>query len=263
MAALTMRAQLSHQTPDTEVINRTATVAQDTGIATPVPVDAVTIQRENQAGALLYRVTAPGMAALVPALSHIVVARQANRIWVFGDTIYNHAAANGYVNVYDGTGQLVRAVGLVGRKPYMATMAENGALAFAGNIGKDGRPQPLLSLFDVNGIQRWSAMLPPAILSRLFVSGDNQFVAVSLYFADEYSMKTLVYDQVGRLLHTHKGNVTGLAFLPSKKMLVSQGDTWSCYDIADGFRLLQKGKTMKDRTVDFPIDEEYLTVRLK
>lgn len=224
-----------------EVIGRLP-VASSQDNAPATEEGGVSIHGENRDGSLLYRVTGDGIHALVPALSGIAVAREGRRIWVFGDTIYNHSGTNGYVNLYDAAGQLIRPLGLVGRKPFATAVANDGAMVFAGNIAQEGKPLFLLSLFDASGDKRWSVMLPAAHLSRVFLSDDHQYAAVTMFYSDEYTMKTLVYDRSGRLIYTHAGNISGIAFLPSHKMVICQRDVWSCYDMEAGFRQLHAGQ---------------------
>ncbi|WP_276485911.1 hypothetical protein [Paraflavitalea pollutisoli] len=167
----------------------------------------LSIKGENRDGALYYHVSGRNLEALVPALTHVAVANDGSRIWVFGDTLYNHSATNGYANVYDGSGQLIRSLGLLAKKPYMAVVGNNGALAFAGNVAREGKALYLLSVYNAAGDKNWSVMLPAAHLSRVYFTEDNQFVAVSMFFSNEYTMKTMVYDRAGRLIHTHRGTI--------------------------------------------------------
>lgn len=239
--------------PGFEVLNRQPVQAAQATRAAIAGSNAISVTGENIDGKPVYRVTGNGMQATVPALSQVDVAKTGGRIWVYGDSVFRHSAVNAYAQVYSSSGALIRSLGLLGTRPYAATVADNGFLAFAGNVGKGSEPAYLLTLFDANGNKRWSAQLPLALPSEVYVSDDGQYVAVSLFFSGEFTTKLLVYDGAGKLLHTLRGSTAGVAFLPSKKMVVCKGTGWTVYDMAAGFKPLHTG-TLPGVTVGrFPV----------
>lgn len=229
------------QVPGFGIVSRQLLSAENTGGPSLSGSNVLTIKSEGNEEKRLYRIGGHGIQATVPALSCVEVAKGGGRIWVYGDSAYRHSATNGYANVYTATGSLIKSLGLLGTKPYVAAVADNGSMAFAGNVGKAGESSYMLTLFDANGNKRWDAQLPAAWPSEVYLSDDNQYVAVSLYFPEEYTNKVLVYDAAGRLLYTHRGSVSGIAFLPSRKMVACEGSGWSVYDIGAGFTRLYTG----------------------
>lgn len=239
--------------PGFEVISRQPLATSAMGKQALPAAGTVAVKDDTSAGKLIYRVEGKGMKAIVPALSQVAVATAGGRIWVYGDSAFRHSAVKAYAHVYNTNGSLIKSLGLLGTKPYVAAVADNGSMAFAGNTGKAKQPVYTLSLYDLNGNKRWSATLPGAWPSEVFIAPDHQYVAVSLYFPEEYTGKLLVYDATGRLLHTLRTSASGVAFLSSKKMVVSTGQAWIVYDMNAGFRQVQLG-TLPGVTVGrFPV----------
>jgi hypothetical protein len=255
LAGLLSTAQVKQQpVPGFEIISRQSLSADKGGrFGLPTGNNALTVTGETNEGSLLYHVEGKGIQARVPALSQVDVAGSGGRIWVYGDSLYRHSATNAYAYVYSSTGALIRSLGLLGTKPYVAAVADNGSMAFAGNTGKAGQPSYTLSLYDENGNKRWSTGLPVAFPSELFLSDDHQYVAVSMFFPEEYTAKVLVYDGTGRLLYTHRGNSSGIAFLPSRKMVICNGNSWAIYDMSNSFRQLHAGSLPGVTVGRFPV----------
>jgi hypothetical protein len=239
--------------PVFEILNRQPVQTGQAARSAIVGYNALSIKAEGSDDKAVYRITGNGMQATVPALSQVDVAKTGGRIWVYGDSVFRHAAMNAYAQVHSSSGSLIKSLGLLGSKPYAATVAENGFLAFAGNVGKGNDPSYLLTLFDANGNKRWSAPLPLALPSEVYVADNGQYVAVSLFFSGEFSTKLLIYDGAGRLLHTLRGSTAGVTFLSSKKMIVCKGTSWTVYDMTAGFKPLHTG-ILPGKTVGrFPV----------
>ena len=255
LATLWSMAQVKQSpVPGFEILSRQSLSTDKPGrAALSAGSNAVTVKGESTEGKLLYRVEGQGMQAAVPALTNVEVAKGGGRIWVYGDSVYRHAAMNGYANVYSSNGSLIKSLGLLGRQPYTAVVADNGSMAFVGNVSKEAQPSYALSLYDANGNKRWSTDLPDALPSAVFLSDDNQFVAVSMFFPKEYTTKLLVHDASGRLLHTHRGSTSGIAFLPSEKMVICNRNSWALYDMASGFRQLHAGALPGVPVGKFPV----------
>lgn len=225
-----------------EIISRQPVAGGETGrMAINAGSNVVRVKPDTSAGKQVYRVAGQGFQATVPALSNADVATAGGRIWVYGDSAFRHSAPFAYASVYNAGGNLIKSLGLLGKKPYVAAVAANGSLAFAGNTAKEGKPVYALSLYDLNGNKRWSASLPGAWPTEVYIAPDHQYIAVSVFFPEAYTSKLLVYDATGKLLHTLRSSVTGAAFLTSKKMVVTTSQAWIIYDMNAGFRQVQAG----------------------
>lgn len=239
LAGLLPMAQVK-PVPGFEIISRQPMATGEAGrLAINASSNVVRVKPDTSAGKRVYRIEGKGIKAMVPALSQADVATAGGRIWVYGDSAFRHSAPFAYASVYNASGSLIRSLGLLGKKPYVAAVADNGSMAFAGNTAKDGPPVYTLSLYDLNGNKRWSATLPGAWPTEVFIAPDHQYIAVSIFFPEEYTSKLLVYDATGRLLHTLRSSVSGVAFLSSKKMVVTTSQAWIIYDMSAGFRQVQ------------------------
>ncbi len=237
-----------------EIISRQSITSGEAGrMAINAGSNVVRVKPDTSAGKRIYRVEGKGMKAMVPALSNVDAATTGGRIWVYGDSAFRHSAPFAYASVYNANGTLIKSLGLLGKKPYVAAVANNGSMAFAGNTAKEGHPVFTLSLYDLNGNKRWSANLPEAWPTEIFIAPDHQYIAVSILFPQEYTSKLLVYDAAGRLLHTLRSNASGVAFLASKKMVVSTSKTWTVYDMNAGFKEVRSGALPGVTVGRFPV----------
>ena len=245
----------AQQAPDFKVISRQSLAADKGGrIALSVGAHAVTITGEIREGKQFYRVEGNGTQAVVPALTHVAVPEGAGRVWVFGDSAWRHIVDNVYANVYSNTGALIKSVGKLGRQPYAIATANSGSLAFAGNSGKDtGKVDLILALYDPNGNQQWRVNLPEGRASRVFISPDNKYIAVTHFNSKQYTSSTLVYDGGGRLLRSLPHNADGVDFLSSGKLVISDGRTWSLYDPSKNFQRLHAGPLPGNALGKFPV----------
>ncbi len=246
---------VAQQVPGFQVLSRQPLAADKGGrMALSAGTQVVTIKDEKREGKQFYRVEGNGVQAMVPALTYVEAPAGSGRVWVYGDSAWRHVVDNVYANVYSNTGGLIKSVGKLGRQPYAIGIANNGSLAFAGNSGKDtSKLDLILALYDFNGNRQWQVNLPEGRASRVFVSPDNKYIAVVHFNNKKYLSSTLVYDGSGRLLQTLAQNADGVDFLPSGKLVISDGRSWSLYDASKGFQLLHKGSLPGNAIGKFPV----------
>lgn len=246
---------VAQQAPGFQILGRQQFAADKGGrMALTGGTQGVTIKGETREGKLFYQVEGNGAQATVPALTYVEVPPNGGRVWVYGDSAWRHTVDNVYASVYSNTGMLIKSVGKLGRQPFSIATADNGALVFAGNSGRDNNKLLLiLSLYDGNGNRKWQVDLPEGRVSRVFISGDNKYIAVVHFNSKQYISSTLVYDGGGRLLRTLPHNADGADFLSSGKLVISDGASWSLYDASKGFQLLHKGSLPGTAIGKFPV----------
>ncbi|MDF2192000.1 hypothetical protein [Paraflavitalea sp. CAU 1676] len=236
-----------------EVIARQPFAAWQQDNALSAAVTNIIVRKVVEGGRFLYGITSNGKEVAIPALSSITVPLQSNNIWVYGDSAYRHSAADIYAAVYDRSGVLMQSLGWLGANPYSVAVSEAGAFVFAGNTVKADVPVYEVVLFDEKGSKRWSARLPNAAPTEVYVSADHQYVGVTLFSAADMKMKTLVLNGNGRLMHTIPVSLDGLAFVPGDKMVVCNGKTWSLYDMRAGFTRVFSGVLPGSPVGQYPV----------
>jgi hypothetical protein len=252
---LPVRQAAGQQVAAFEVISRQPLTGNKSGrVALSGDANGASIVGENRQGKLFYRVEGNGVQGTVPALTHVEVAPNGSRIWVYGDSARRHVVDNVYASVYSSTGSLIKTVGKLGNQPYASAIANNGSLVFAGNPRRDGdRLIMELALYDGNGNGQWRVSLPEGRVSQVFVSADCKYIAAVHFNNQTYVSSTLVYDGGGRLLQTLPHNADGVDFLSSGKLILSDGRGWFLYDLRNNFRLLHRGTLPDNALGKFPV----------
>ncbi len=173
-----------------------------------------------------------GKSATVDALTHSLYNPVADRLLVYGSSLFSHVNSKARVVLYDGTGRQIKDLGVVAYFPFEVAMAGNGDFYVA---GKKLYEQAVFELkkFDAGGNLLWAKNLPFGMPAELTVSGSGRRIGLAL--DDQDRMKTTIYyfDDSGNTLaqNTDFGMMANLEFLGDEKVIVCTGRQFYLYQI--------------------------------
>jgi len=198
--------------------------------------------------------TASGANLLVEPLQFVFIAKNENRVLVYGNHFEMCTFANLFIKIYSLSGELIKEFDPDLHWPYAVAISAKGDFYAAGKKGRTGLSF-VIAKYSRDGKLVWEKSIPPESPTRLVLSPNQQFSSLVQYNEDQRTRSLTIFDNVGNRVYRQvlQKPLAEMEFVTDDKLVVYSGHKWVLYQIDNDVTLLSQGRMPGNPLGNHPI----------